>query len=67
MPIATDGPVGDGELFTQVDDEQYEELSALIGQPIVYVAVWDEGMADALDITLDNTLNDTLDEAAAND
>lgn len=63
MPIATDGPVGDGELFTQVDDEQYEELSALIGQPIVSVAVWKEGMADALDITLDNTLN----EAAAND
>ena len=37
-----------GQLFTHVDDEQYEELSQLNGQPIMHVAVWEEGLADAV-------------------
>lgn len=38
----------DSQLFTHVDDEQYDELSELNGQPLVYAAVWEEGLADAL-------------------
>ena len=36
------------QLYTQVDDEQYEELSELNGQPVVFVAVWEEGLAEAM-------------------
>jgi hypothetical protein len=47
MPIRE--PKGDdGQLYTHVDDEQYDELSELNGQPIVHVSVWEEGLADSL-------------------
>ena len=38
----------EGQLYTQVDDEQFDELSELNGQPVVYAAVWEEGLADSL-------------------
>jgi hypothetical protein len=47
MPISE--PADDsGQLYTRVDDEQYNELSELNGQPIVHVAVWEEGLADSI-------------------
>lgn len=48
MPIAT--PAGDAAAFnTTVDDEQYDELCELAGQAIVYAAVWEDSLADALE------------------
>ncbi len=48
MPIAT--PAGDAAAFhTTVDDEQYDELCELAGQTIVYAAVWEDSLADALE------------------
>jgi hypothetical protein len=47
MPIPE--PQGDeGQLFTRVDDEQFDELSELNGQPLVHVGVWEEGLADSI-------------------
>jgi len=39
---------GDFLFYSSVDDELYEELQQLIGQKIVYAAVWDDSLADAL-------------------
>jgi hypothetical protein len=36
------------QFYTTVDDETYEELSALAGQRIVHLAVWEDSLADAL-------------------
>lgn len=47
MPIS-EPRNSEGQLYTQVDDEQYDELSELNGQPIVHAAVWEEGLADSL-------------------
>jgi hypothetical protein len=47
MPIA-EASSDDGQLYTHVDDEQYDELSELNGQQVVHVAVWEEGLADAM-------------------
>jgi hypothetical protein len=47
MPIS-EGSEEDGQLFTHVDDEQFDELSELNGQPVVHVSVWEEGLADAI-------------------
>lgn len=47
MPIP-EPTTDDGQLFTHVDDEQYDELSELNGQPLVHVSVWEEGLADAV-------------------
>jgi hypothetical protein len=47
MPISE--PANDeGQLYTHVDDEQFDELSELNGQPVVHVAVWEEGLADSI-------------------
>jgi hypothetical protein len=45
IPEASDD---DGQLFTRVDDEQYDELSELTDQPVVHISVWEEGLADAM-------------------
>ena len=47
MPIS-ESNADDGQLFTRVDDEQYDELTELHGQPIVHVSVWEEGLADTM-------------------
>ena len=47
MPIP-ESNTEDGQLFTSVDDEQYDELSELNGQPIVHISVWEEGLADTM-------------------
>jgi hypothetical protein len=47
MPIS-EPPRDDGQLYTRLDDEQYDELSELNGQPVVHVSVWEEGLADAI-------------------
>lgn len=57
MPISTPDS-GDTELFTTVDDEQYDELCELAGQRLVYAAVWEDSLADALGQESDAT--DTL-------
>jgi hypothetical protein len=57
----------EGQLYTHVDDEQYEELSALNGQRVLFASVWEEGLADSLaainPATPGNT--NTSDEVAA--
>ena len=35
--------------FTTVDDDLFAELDVLTGQSIVYFAVWEDSLADALD------------------
>jgi hypothetical protein len=50
MPIS-EASGDDGQLYTHVDDDQYEELSELNGQPVVYAAVWEEGLAEAMAAT----------------
>ena len=63
MPISE--PRGnEGQLYTHVDDEQYDELSELNGQPIVYAAVWEEGLADSLAGTVQSAATSS-DEVAA--
>jgi hypothetical protein len=47
MPISETSDE-EGQLFTRVDDEQYDELSELNGQPVVHAAVWEEGLADTI-------------------
>ncbi len=47
MPIS-EASSDDGQLYTHVDDEQYDELSELNGQPVVHVSVWEEGLADSI-------------------
>lgn len=47
MPIP-ESSADDGQLYTRVDDEQYDELAELSGQPVVHVSVWEEGLADAI-------------------
>lgn len=48
MPVTTPRPNDTDGPFTQVDDEQYEEIAELEGQKIVYAAVWEDALADAL-------------------
>lgn len=48
MPVTTPRPNDTDGPFTQVDDEQYEEIAKLEGQKIVYAAVWEDALADAL-------------------
>jgi hypothetical protein len=38
-------------LYTTVDDELYEEVTALAGQKIVHVEIWEDSLADALSAT----------------
>lgn len=51
MPIPEPSNADEGQLYTRVDDEQYDELSELNGQPVVYAAVWEEGLADSMNVT----------------
>jgi hypothetical protein len=50
MPISQ-ASGNDNQLYTRVDDEQYDELSELNGQPVVHVSVWEEGLADAIPLS----------------
>ena len=47
MPIS-EKPRDEGQLYTSVDDEQYNDLSELNGQPVVHVGVWEEGLAESM-------------------
>jgi hypothetical protein len=47
MPVATPNSDAD-QLQTQVDDETYEELTALAGQRVLFATVWEDSLADAL-------------------
>ena len=47
MPIS-ESSGEDGQLFTRVDDEQYDELTELTGQSVVHVSVWEEDLIDAM-------------------
>jgi hypothetical protein len=53
MPIATPDS-DDAEFFTTVDDDQYDELCDLAGQTIVFAAVWEDSLADALQDAADD-------------
>ena len=53
----------DFTFYTAVDDELYDELSELVGQKVVYVAVWEDSLADALGSTNEPGANGA-DEAA---
>ncbi|MCC6454764.1 MAG: hypothetical protein IT328_07475 [Caldilineaceae bacterium] len=46
--LISEPPGDEGQLYTRVDDEQYDELSELTGQQVVHVSVWEEGLADAV-------------------
>ena len=37
-----------------VDDELYEQLSELVGQQVVHIAVWEDSMVDALSAPADD-------------
>jgi hypothetical protein len=53
---------GAAPLYTTVDDELYAELSELAGQKLVYVAVWEDSLADALEEEeVDPEVQDTFD------
>jgi hypothetical protein len=47
QPRPSDAPEGD--IFTTVDDEAYDDLARLIGQRVVHAAVWEDSIADALE------------------
>jgi hypothetical protein len=49
MPKRTPPPEEPPGLFTAVDDDQYDELVQLAGQRVVFAAVWEDSVADALD------------------
>lgn len=48
MPISEPDLDLSDQFFTRVDDEQYEELSSLTGERVVYTAVWEESVAAAI-------------------
>lgn len=48
MPVRTPPPDESEGPFTRVDDEQYDDLVELEGQQVVFAAVWEEALADAL-------------------
>lgn len=48
MPISDQDHDLSDQFYTRVDDEQYDELSNLVGERIVYAAVWEESVADTL-------------------
>lgn len=53
---------GAAPLYTTVDDELYAELGELTGQKIVYVAVWEDSLAGALEEEeVDPEAQDTFD------
>jgi hypothetical protein len=54
MPIS-ESSGEDGQLFTRVDDEQYDELTELTGQSVVHVSVWEEDLVDAMRATAGET------------
>lgn len=62
MPISEESRE-EGQLYTSVDDEQYDELSQLNGQKVVHVSVWEEGLAES--ITAPPNGANTNDETAA--
>jgi len=37
------------DLYTEVDDELYDEIAGLAGEKIVHIEVWEESMGDVLD------------------
>jgi hypothetical protein len=37
------------DLYTEVDDELYEQLAELTGERIVHVEVWEESLGDVMD------------------
>lgn len=47
MPIS-EKPRDEGQLYTSVDDEQFNDLSELNGQPVVHAGVWEEGLAESI-------------------
>jgi hypothetical protein len=47
MPIS-ESSADDGQLFTRVDDEQYDELTELTGQSVVHISVWEEDLVEAM-------------------
>lgn len=62
MPIP-ESSADDGQLFTHVDDEQYDELTELTGQTVVHVSVWEEGLVEG--IAAPSVGDKSLDETAA--
>ncbi|RIK52886.1 MAG: hypothetical protein DCC57_09210 [Chloroflexi bacterium] len=48
MPVSTPQPNDADGPFTQVDDEQYNNLVELEGQKVVHAAIWEDALADAL-------------------
>lgn len=62
MPVRTPPPGGSEGPFSRVDDEQYDDLAELEGQQIVFAAVWEDALADAL-----ADLSGTQDEPAGAD
>lgn len=49
-------------LMTTVDDETYDELTALVEQRIVHIALWEDSLADGLtDRPADPAAQDTFD------
>lgn len=49
MPIPEPEADLSGDFFTRVDDEQYEELNRLAGEQVVFVALWEESVATAIE------------------
>ena len=49
MPTPTPSLEPSDQLYTQVDDEQYEQLCQLASTPVVHVSVWEESLADAIE------------------
>ena len=48
MPIPNPDQDLSDQFYTRVYDEQYNELSELVGERIEYAAVWEESVVDAL-------------------
>lgn len=48
MPIPDPDQDLSDQFYTRVDDEQYDQLSELVGERIVLAAVWEESVVDAL-------------------
>jgi len=53
MPISEKSR-DEGQLYTHVDDEQFNDLSELNGQTVVHVGVWEEGLAESIASTNSN-------------
>ncbi|MEX1019209.1 MAG: hypothetical protein WDZ49_06090 [Litorilinea sp.] len=64
MPNNNSRPAPGDELYTTVDQDQFDDLMDLTGQQVAQVVLWDDSMAAALESTAAPNADDLADDPA---